>query len=372
MKIYNKDTSGSVVFYNTEISTTVAAGASGETITGSIVHAQTLNATIPYSWFVNGNASCRFEISELVTIVDTAVTQTNVRVSNYFVLAPVFNWTVRYADALSKAKTIWVRKDDALALAKNITVKNDLVPAPPVYTQDGTTSLKAANSAVELKTQFPGSTTGWYWLMCNGTPKQFYVDMDFEGGGWILVASKNINVTTPGWTYAQSAQGYDHLGSTGFVIGTTDPKTNTTWVGLNAWNALTTANNAGKNFIYLTASSAIPLSGTPARRTRWKWTGWSGTFQWTGVNSLVNDVGGVTPDLYAYSIVNNYGFTTYDVKNDVYTSNCASSYNNAPWWYGACWSGNIWGGNGIASYGNAAYWTGSGTDYYNYGAMYIK
>jgi hypothetical protein len=62
-------------------------------------------------------------------------------------------------------------------------------------------------------------------------------------------------------------------------------------------------------------------------------------------------------------------FTTYDRDNDAYgPANCATSYSNSPFWYGACWSGSIngggeWSGSG---YLNGAYWTGSdnfwGTD----------
>jgi len=62
--------------------------------------------------------------------------------------------------------------------------------------------------------------------------------------------------------------------------------------------------------------------------------------------------------------------TTYDNDQDAYGSgNCSTFYNNNPWWYGACWSGNYFAGNG---YQDAPYWDSSTTDYHQYGAIYIK
>lgn len=123
IRFYNVTLGTYVLAYNTELSTTVA-GNSGNLITGSILHQQTLNVTVPFSWFESTNATWNVNISELVTIVETAVTQTNTRTSDNFVVPPIFNVKVRYQDAIATAKNIWVRKDDALSTVKTITVKN--------------------------------------------------------------------------------------------------------------------------------------------------------------------------------------------------------------------------------------------------------
>jgi hypothetical protein len=239
--------------------------------------------------------------------------------------------------------------------------------------KDGLTSATAVDKSTDILTVNPSAPTGWYWININNTPQQYWVDNSFEGGGWVMVASHPINVSIQALTYAQAAQsttGYSS--SDAITYGSGDPKSYSMWVGLAGWSAITSANAAGKNFIYYTAGSQVALSdtGSHSRRSRWKWDGWNSLYSWNNPNTLVNDVGG-TPGLWGYHIAGNYNFTTYDTDQDVYGANCATLYNNAPWWYGACWSGNFWGGNGTG-YANAAFWDGSGGDYYNYGAMYVK
>jgi hypothetical protein len=236
---------------------------------------------------------------------------------------------------------------------------------------DGTSSGQAVAKSTDILTANSSASTGWYWIKTNNVARQYYVDCSFSGGGWVMVGSHPINVSIPALTYAQAAQSYDGYASS--TYGSGDPKTYSLWVGLRAWDDITTANGAGKNFVYYTAGSQVSLSniGSHSRRSSWKWTGWGSAFAWSGANSLSNDVGGTTPGLWGYHIGNSYNFTTYDVDQDVYGANCAQLYNNSPWWYGACWDGNFWGGNGTG-YANAAFWTGSGGDYYSYGAMYVK
>jgi hypothetical protein len=237
---------------------------------------------------------------------------------------------------------------------------------------DGTTADKAVEKSTDILAANPSATTGWYWIKTSGVARQYWVDTTYDGGGWVLVGSHPINVSIPALTYAQAAESFGGIGSS--TYGTGDPKTYSAWVGLNGWNAIATANNAGRNIVYYTAGSQVALgqTGSHARRSRWKWNGWNSLYSWNNANSLVNEVGGTTPGFWSYHIVNNYNFTTIDRDQDVYSSNCASLYGNSPWWYGACWDGNFWGGNGSSGHANAAYWTGSGGDYYNYGGIYVK
>jgi len=239
--------------------------------------------------------------------------------------------------------------------------------------RDGTSASKAALKSTDILLYNSSAPTGWYWLQINGTATQVYIDNVYNGGGWVLVATHAFNISIPQLTYAQTTTGTTQLGSSGFTVGVGDPKQYTTFMPLRQWTYITTANAAGGNFVYFTAGSQVELGNTGAhsRRSRWTWTGWSSTYQWQGTSGLTNEVGGTTPGLWGTHIAQNLSWTTYDVDQDTYSGNCAQQYNNAPWWYDACWDGNFWGGNGNG-YQNAAFWTGSGSDYYNYGAFYVK
>lgn len=72
-------------------------------------------------------------------------------------------------------------------------------PLPP--TQNGLTEETAGISAYQIKTDFPSSIDGLYWIsnpnINGGTPFQIYADMTTDGGGWTLLLT---NAFQSGWT----------------------------------------------------------------------------------------------------------------------------------------------------------------------------
>ena len=70
---------------------------------------------------------------------------------------------------------------------------------------NGLTPETAGDNALQIKTDFPSSQDGLYWIknsnISGGTPFQIYADMTTDGGGWTLLVT---NQNTGGWTYENS------------------------------------------------------------------------------------------------------------------------------------------------------------------------
>jgi len=235
----------------------------------------------------------------------------------------------------------------------------------------GTSKDFPAPSGVAIKNVNPYAQTGYYWLSVGGTTSQYWIDMDYDGGGWVLVINNNIN--TNGMTNLTYANATSYNVNTRNNFGSDyTPANFNCFVGLPAWKTIADA-AAGSNTVVMFVATTYRTLGNIAnhtKRARFTWTGWSATYAWQGAASYTNEVGSTTAGLWSYHITNGYNLTTYDQDQDSYGSNCSLLYNNNPWWYGACWDGNFLAGG--AGYQDAPYWSGSGGDYHNYGAIYVR
>ena len=87
----------------------------------------------------------------------------------------------------------------------NIESKLTFTANPPIVpVKNGLTELTAGDSAYQIKTDFPASADGLYWIsnpnIDGGTPFQIYADMTTDGGGWTLLVT-NQNGADGQWTY---------------------------------------------------------------------------------------------------------------------------------------------------------------------------
>ena len=85
-----------------------------------------------------------------------------------------------------------------------ITFTNGVRITKKLPTNDGTTAQRAGISAYQIKTDFPSSTDGLYWIqnsnINNGQPFQIYADMTTDGGGWTLILQNNV----PDWNFGNA------------------------------------------------------------------------------------------------------------------------------------------------------------------------
>jgi hypothetical protein len=249
----------------------------------------------------------------------------------------------------------------------------------------GSSPETAAPNARYIKELTGTSQNGFYWLKPgNQEPIWVYCDMNYDGGGWSLVMcnARASQVTGIGGTngignltYYQSINhvwyngnpDYGTYGSGATNLAGSHRLKFRCLVGLKYWPSL------GLNIAQFCSTDAVSLNQTAnhTKRYRWSYTGFSSTYAFQGAAAVGDDgSGAASPGMYSYHAANGYQWSTGDNGNP--SNTCPGNYGNTPFWYGGCWSGNMYGGGNSGSYQDGPFWDGSGSDYHNYMAVYLK
>jgi hypothetical protein len=219
-------------------------------------------------------------------------------------------------------------------------------------------------------------------ILGDGNRQFVYVNQDYDGGGWVCVIANRLNTGgMKNLTYSDAVNSANYrTGSTRANNAIGDPRSGSRdladyniWIGTKYWSALSGRVTTGKITVvqFVSGTNGTLLNGSHTKRYRWRFDNFNGTYAMSGAASISDETSTGSPGLYNYHAANGFNLTTYDNDQDAYGANCSDSYDNNPWWYGACWSGSYFGGyNG--GYQDGPYWVSSGADYHQYGAIYIK
>ncbi|MBN2215532.1 MAG: T9SS type A sorting domain-containing protein [Bacteroidales bacterium] len=239
--------------------------------------------------------------------------------------------------------------------------QHDPYAPPSADTTIGTLESPGLNAA-QVSAINPSAGNGIYWLDPDGyggdAPFQAYCDMTTDGGGWTLVLLSNASVSTcpqPYWD--QVVNDMNYKGTLSSDITSFD-----LFLGVKYWNDLGTQMRldmgAGPGSLSHRALYDFSLNESNYY-----------ALSMSNEQITIHTEGTGSPGMYTYH--NGRPLSTRDADHDAYSSSCSNTFNKAAWWYGSCWSGSFWGGGGATSQ-DAPYWTASGTEYFDYGSIWLK
>jgi len=236
------------------------------------------------------------------------------------------------------------------------------VPISSIGKTGNVTSEVIYKNCKEILQNNPAAADGVYTIDPDGSgtnaPFNCFCDMTTDGGGWTLVLLNNMGVTgcpRPYWNDVVNS--VNLIGSLSSDITSFD-----LFLGVRNWNLLGTVARLDMG----TSPSSL------SHRAYYNFSLNEGNFYALMMSSesiTINTEGTASPGMYTYH--NGRPLTTRDADHDSFGSNCSNNSGQSAWWYGACWSGSFWGGGG-AAYQDAPYWTGNGTEYFNYGSIWLK
>tara|TARA_R110000787_G_scaffold202614_1_gene313244 strand:+ start:1945 stop:2685 length:741 start_codon:yes stop_codon:yes gene_type:complete len=229
--------------------------------------------------------------------------------------------------------------------------------------------------------------SGFYNIQTSQGPVCVYIDQQYDGGGWAMVLANRggtagmnnlkyddaINLSN----YRTEPSSDDSTNTVqGVNIALTDLSlTNVnTFIGLKFWFELAgrVVTDEVTMVQFVSPTHGTPLSSTSSHthRYRWRFDGWGTGYSFNNSVAVTDETGTGSPGFYSYHSKSNRKLTTYDNDQDSNGSNCSTYYNNNPFWYGSCWSGNYFAGG---NYSDRPYWTSSNSgNSHIYGAVYIK
>ncbi len=237
---------------------------------------------------------------------------------------------------------------------ENATLNPNLLPS------SGLTQETAGATCKTIHNNYPHFNAGLYWINPNSGDVndafRVYCDMNKDGNVWTIVLLNSLYPTPPKPTWNNAINRNNVTGAISVDLNSFDQL-----VGLKYWNLI------GNRMI-------LEIGVTPISIVHKASYYFSLNADANYALSMSNEqilIGSGSSGIYSYSAANNRQFTTYDADHDVYVTNCSNNYSNTSWWYGSCWSGSFWGGGDVGGYQNRPFWTGSGTDYNNWGAIWV-
>ena len=221
--------------------------------------------------------------------------------------------------------------------------------------------------------------SGWYFINTVDGPIHTYINQDYDGGGWVLaLANRAGQGALTNLSYNDAVNKCNIRTNNNIVIAPGSKLSSLDnydyWLGVRYWSSLTGRVSANKitvvQFVSGTNGTSLDATGSHNKRYRWRFDNFNRTYGMVGATAVSDETGTGVPGLYSYHAVNGFSLSTYDLDQDTYGPNCATTYGNTPWWYGACWDGHYFPNGG--RYANNPNWAGAGSQLYQYGAVYIK